>query len=66
MRIKDIPWYNRPGIRLKKNGDAALSNAGLFFIFIGTSKKIKKIILISQSSNTFFQKFNDIIKNHSC
>lgn len=28
MEIKDIPWYNRPGARLKKKGVGSLSDAG--------------------------------------
>jgi len=43
MRIKDIPWYNRPGIRLKKKGVSALSDAELFTVVIDCSIKLKKI-----------------------
>jgi len=39
MRIKDIPWYNRPGMRLKKKGVNALSDAELFAIIIGRGSR---------------------------
>lgn len=35
MKIKDIPWDNRPGIRLKKEGVSSLSNAELLAIILG-------------------------------
>jgi len=41
MKIKDIPWYNRPGIRLKRKGVSVLSDAELLAIVIdrGNSKE---------------------------
>lgn len=35
MKIKEIPWYNRPGARLKKKGASALSDAELLAIVLG-------------------------------
>jgi len=35
MRIRDIPWDNRPGMRLKKDGVSHLSNAELLAIVLG-------------------------------
>jgi len=35
MRIKEIPWYNRPGIRMQRKGAAALSDAELLAIVLG-------------------------------
>jgi DNA repair protein RadC len=58
MRIKDIPWYNRPGIRLKKKGVSALSDAELFAIVIGRGNRSKNAALLSnrilKSVNFYF------------
>jgi len=35
MKIKEIPWYNRPGIRLKKKGVGSLSDAELLAVVLG-------------------------------
>jgi len=35
MKIKEIPWYNRPGIRLKCHGVDVLSDAELLAVLIG-------------------------------
>jgi DNA repair protein RadC len=35
MRIKEIPWYNRPGIRMKRKGVSVLSDAELLAIVLG-------------------------------
>ena len=34
MKINDIPWYNRPGIRLKKKGVSVRSDAELLAVVI--------------------------------
>ena len=39
MKIKDIPWYNRPGSRLKRKGASALSDAELLAILLGRGDK---------------------------
>lgn len=35
MKIKEIPWYNRPGARLRQKGVHALSDAELLAIVLG-------------------------------
>src|SRR3989344_8306712 len=35
MNISDIPWYDRPGERLKKYGAGALTDAELLSIILG-------------------------------
>ena len=35
MKIKDIPWYNRPGTRLKQKGVSVLSDSELLSILLG-------------------------------
>ena len=47
MKIKDIPWYNRPGIRLKKKGATTLSDAELLAIVLGRGNKEENAIDIS-------------------
>jgi len=47
MRIKDIPWYNRPGARLKKKGVSALSDAELFAIVIGRGNRSENAAFLS-------------------
>lgn len=47
MRIKDIPWYNRPGIRLKRKGVSVLSDAELLAIVLGRGNKKENAIDIS-------------------
>ena len=46
MRIKDIPWYNRPGIRLKKKGASALSDAELFAIVICRGSRSENVAFL--------------------
>jgi DNA repair protein RadC len=43
MRIKDIPWYNRPGIRLKKKSASTLSDDELFIIVISRGIRSENI-----------------------
>jgi len=47
MRIKEIPWYNRPGIRLKKKGVSHLSDADLLAIVIGRGNQKENAIDLS-------------------
>jgi DNA repair protein RadC len=35
MKLKEIPWYNRPGIRLKRHGVDVLSDAELLAVVLG-------------------------------
>lgn len=39
MRIKDIPWYDRPGARLTREGVSKLTNAELLSVLLGKTKK---------------------------
>ena len=55
MRIKDIPWYNRPGVRLKKKGVSALSDAELFAIVIGRGSRSENAVDLS---NRILKSFN--------
>ena len=47
MKINDIPWYNRPGIRLKKKGPSSLSDSELLAIVIGRGNKEENAVDIS-------------------
>jgi len=38
MKIKEIPWYNRPGTRLKRKGVGSLSDAELLAIVLSLKK----------------------------
>ncbi len=55
MRIKDIPWYNRPGVRLKKKGANVLSDAELLAIVIGRGSKSENAVDLS---NRILKSFN--------
>jgi len=47
MKIRDIPWYNRPGIRLKRKGVNVLSDAELLAIVLGRGNKEENAVDIS-------------------
>ena len=55
MKIKDIPWYNRPGIRLKRKGVKVLSDAELFAIVLGRGDKKENAV---DMSNRLLKKYN--------
>lgn len=55
MKIKDIPWYNRPGIRLKRKGVSVLSDAELLAIVLGRGNTKENAIDIS---NRVLKSFN--------
>jgi len=44
MKIKDMPWFNRPGARLKRKGVFSLSDAELLAIIIGRGDKTENAI----------------------
>jgi len=44
MKIKDIPWYNRPGIRLKRKGVSVLSDSELLAVVIGRKSLSYRLI----------------------
>ena len=55
MRIRDIPWYNRPGVRLKRKGASVLSDAELLAIVLGRGNRDENAIDIS----------NRVLKSHN-
>ena len=55
MRIKEIPWYNRPGIRLKKKGVGSLSDAELLAVLLGRGNTNENAVDIS---NRVLKSFN--------
>ena len=55
MKIKDIPWYNRPSTRLKRSGASVLSDAELLAIILGRGNKSENAIDIS----------NRVLKTHN-
>ncbi len=55
MKIKDIPWYNRPGMRLKKKGVSSLSDAELLAVVLGRGNTKENAIDIS----------NRVLKNNN-
>ena len=54
MNIKDIPWYDRPGNRLTREGVEKLSNADLLSILLGKVKNGSVLDL----SNNLLSKYN--------
>lgn len=54
MNIKSIPWYDRPGARLTREGVSKLTNADLLSIILGKSKKGSVLRL----SNKLLSKYN--------
>jgi len=62
MKIKDIPWYNRPGARLKKKGASNLSDAELLAIVLGRGNKEENAIDLSNRvlSNYNLHKLSDL------
>jgi DNA repair protein RadC len=73
MKIKEIPWYNRPGIRLKRKGVSYLSDSELLAIILGRGNKEENAIDISNRvlksynfdklSNLSFQELKKEFKN---
>ena len=47
MKLKEIPWYNRPGVRLKKKGVSHLSDAELLAIVVGRGNQEENAIDLS-------------------
>ena len=47
MKIRDIPWFDRPGIRLKKKGPSTLSDSELLAVVIGRGNKEENAVDIS-------------------
>jgi len=55
MKIRDIPWYNRPGIRLKKKGVSILSDSELLAVVLGRGNREENAVDIS----------NRVLKNYN-
>ena len=62
MKIKDIPWDNRPGMRLKKKGVSSLSNAELLAIVLGRGSYKENAVDISNRvlKSYNFDKMSDL------
>ena len=54
MKIKDIPWYDRPGFRLSREGVEKLSNPDLLSILLGNGTKES----VFELSNRLLSKYN--------
>ncbi|MFA6088840.1 MAG: DNA repair protein RadC [Candidatus Woesearchaeota archaeon] len=73
MRLKDIPWFNRPGAKLKKDGASSLDDAELLSIIFGKGNKEENAIelsnkLLSQYNiakleNASFSELKEILKD---
>jgi len=44
MNIREMPWFERPGARLKRNGPEVLSDAELLAIVLGRGSKEENVI----------------------
>lgn len=55
MNIKEIPWYDRPGFRLTREGAEKLSNAELLSIIFWTNDNDDHIL---ELSNKILKKYN--------
>ena len=62
MKISDMPWQNRPGIRLKQEGTSTLSNADLLAIVLGRGNFEENAIDISNRvlKSYDFDKLSDL------
>jgi len=62
MKIRDIPWDNRPGMRLKKEGISSLSNAELLAIVLGRGNYKENAVDISNRvlKSYNFDKMSDL------
>ncbi len=55
MKIKDIPWYDRPGFRLTREGVEKLSNSELLSLILLTDDKEDNVL---ELSNKILKKYN--------
>jgi DNA repair protein RadC len=55
MKIKDIPWFNRPGFKLTRKGVNSLDDAELLSIIFWANDKEEDILSIS---NKILKKYN--------
>mgnify|MGYP001579568625 CR=1 FL=1 len=47
MKIKDIPWFNRPGFKLTRKGVNTLDDAELLAIIFGVGNRDENAIELS-------------------
>lgn len=76
MKIKDLPWFNRPGFKLTRNGVKTLDNAELLAIIFGIGANGESALELSNrllkdynlnklddlSFNELKEECNDIVK----
>ncbi len=55
MKIKDIPWFNRPGWRLKRKGVSNLSDAELLAVVLGRGNTTENAVDLA---NRMLKKYN--------
>lgn len=55
MKIKDIPWWNRPGFKLTREGVDSLDDAELLAIIFGVGSKGESAL---ELSNKLLKKYN--------
>jgi|YNPBryantNP2012_1023418.scaffolds.fasta_scaffold01546_6 DNA repair protein RadC len=55
MKIKEMPWFTRPGTRLRRDGVSALSDAELLAIIIGRGDKYENAV---DMSNRLLRRYN--------
>ena len=55
MKIKEIPWFNRPGFKLTRNGVSSLDDAELLSIIFGIGSKGESAL---ELSNKLLKKYN--------
>jgi len=62
MKIKDMPWDNRPGMRLKNKGVSSLSNAELLAVVLGRGDYEENAVDISNRvlKSYNFDKLSDL------
>ncbi len=46
MNIKSLPWYDRPGARLTRDGVEKLNNSDLLAVLLGKGKKESVLLFI--------------------
>ncbi len=55
MKIKEIPWFNRPGFKLTRNGVSSLDSAELLSIIFGIGNEKESAL---ELSNRLLKKYN--------
>jgi len=55
VKIKDIPWFNRPGFKLTRNGVNSLDDAELLAIIFGVGNKKESAL---ELANKLLKKYN--------